>query len=163
MGEGMLVYHANENRKDGMTIEQNAEWLENNKLNACHWFTVNDLMHLHRGGRVSKTSAIFGALLGIKPVLHVDNEGRLKLVSKVRGREASMDALISKLKELATGDISKQMVFISHGDCLEDAQQLESKLRHIGVKNVIISHVGAVIGSHSGPGTLALFFMGQQR
>ena len=163
MGEGMLVYHADENRKAAMSIDQNAEWLENNKLNVCHWFTVNDLMHLHRGGRVSKTSAIFGALLGIKPVLHVDNEGRLKLVSKVRGREASMDALISKLKETATGDISKEMVFISHGDCLEDAHQLESKLRQLGVKNVIVSDVGAVIGSHSGPGTLSLFFMGHQR
>lgn len=163
MGEGMLLYHADENRKTGMTIDKNAEWVENNKLNVCHWFTVDDLMHLHRGGRVSKTSAIFGALLGIKPVLHVDNEGRLKLVSKVRGREASMDALVSKLKETATGDISKEMVFISHGDCLDDARLLENKLKQAGVKKLIISDVGAVIGSHSGPGTIAMFFMGQQR
>lgn len=164
MGEGLLVYYADQNRKSGMTIEENAAWLENHKLNICHWFTVNDLMHLHRGGRVSKTSAIFGSLLGIKPVLHVDNQGLLKLVSKARGREASIDALVSKLIETANDDISSQTVFVSHGDCLDEAEHLADKLRKkAGIKNIIISYVGAVIGSHAGPGTLALFFVGGGR
>lgn len=164
MGEGLLTYYADQNRKSGMSIEDNAAWLEEHKLNVCHWFTVDDLMHLHRGGRLSKTSAIFGSLLGIKPVLHVDNQGSLKLVSKARGREASMDMLISKLKETANDDIASQTVFISHGDCLKEAEQLADRLRKaIGIKDIIISDIGAVIGSHSGPGTIALFFMGSQR
>ncbi|MDD2362685.1 MAG: DegV family protein [Oscillospiraceae bacterium] len=164
MGEGLLVHYAMENRKNGMSIQENAAWLEENKLHLCHWFTVNDLMHLHRGGRVSKASAIFGSLLGIKPVLHVDNEGHLILVSKSRGRVASIDALVSKLKETANDDIAEQAVFISHGDCLDDAKLLEEKIRSaVGTSKFMISNVGAVIGSHSGPGTLALFFMGKQR
>lgn len=164
MGEGLLVYYVEENRKAGMTLEENAAWLENNKLHLCHWFTVNDLMHLHRGGRVSKTSAIVGSLLGIKPVLHVDNDGHLILVSKARGRGASIDSLVNRLKETANQDIADQMVFISHGDCLEEARLLEEKLRSaVGIKRFMISDIGAVIGSHSGPGTLSLFFMGKQR
>ena len=164
MGEGLLVNYAIENRKNGMSIRENADWLEENKLHLCHWFTVDDLMHLHRGGRVSKASAIFGSLLGIKPVLHVDNEGHLILVSKSRGRAASIDALVNKLKETANDDITDQIVFISHGDCLEDAELLAEKIRNtVGTSRFIISNVGAVIGSHSGPGTLALFFMGKQR
>ena len=164
MGEGLLVNYAIENRKNGMSIRENADWLEENKLHLCHWFTVDDLMHLHRGGRVSKASAIFGSLLGIKPVLHVDNEGHLILVSKSRGRAASIDALVNKLKETANDDITDQIVFISHGDCLEDAELLEEKIRNtVGTSRFIISNVGAVIGSHSGPGTLALFFLGKQR
>ncbi|MDD2418068.1 MAG: DegV family protein [Oscillospiraceae bacterium] len=164
MGEGLLVNYAIENRKNGMSIRENADWLEENKLHLCHWFTVDDLMHLHRGGRVSKASAIFGSLLGIKPVLHVDNEGHLILVSKSRGRAASIDALVNKLKETANDDITDQIVFISHGDCLEDAELLAEKIRNtVGTSRFIISNVGAVIGSHSGPGTLALFFLGKQR
>lgn len=164
LGEGLLTYYADENRKAGMSLEENAEWLESHKLHLCHWFTVDDLMHLHRGGRVSKTSAIVGTLLGIKPVLHVDNEGHLILMSKARGRTGSIDALIDKLKTTANEDIKDQMVFISHGDCLEDAQLLADKLRKsVGIQKFILSDIGAVIGSHSGPGTLALFFMGNQR
>ncbi|MDD4546397.1 MAG: DegV family protein [Oscillospiraceae bacterium] len=164
MGEGLLVNYAIENRKNGMSIRENADWLEENKLHLCHWFTVDDLMHLHRGGRVSKASAIFGSLLGIKPVLHVDNEGHLILVSKSRGRAASIDALVNKLKETANDDITDQIVFISHGDCLDDAELLAEKIRNtVGTSRFIISNVGAVIGSHSGPGTLALFFLGKQR
>lgn len=116
MGEGLLVYYADENRKAGMSLDDNAKWLEENKLHLCHWFTVDDLMHLHRGGRVSKTSAVFGSLLGIKPVLHVDDEGHLILMSKVRGRDASLKALVGKMKETALSNVRDQMVFISHGD-----------------------------------------------
>ena len=164
MGEGLLVYYADENRKKGMSLEDNAAWLEENKLHLCHWFTVDDLMFLHRGGRVNKASAVFGSLLGIKPVLHVDDEGHLILVSKARGRVGSIDALVQRLKESANPDIRDQMVYISHGDCLDDAQLLADKLRKaVGIKNIVISDIGAVIGSHSGPGTLALFFMGKQR
>lgn len=164
MGEGLLTYYADENLKAGLTIEDNAAWIESHKLQLCHWFTVNDLMHLHRGGRVSKASAIVGSLLNIKPVLHVDNEGHLKLVSKCRGRAASLDALVQKLKETAHADIAEQMVFISHGDCLEDAEKLADKLRReAGVTKIQIHYVGAVIGTHSGPGTIALFFLGSER
>ncbi|HCA28983.1 MAG TPA: fatty acid-binding protein DegV, partial [Ruminococcaceae bacterium] len=157
MGEGLLTYYADKNRQSGMSLEDNAAWLENNKLHLCHWFTVNDLMHLHRGGRVSKTSAIMGSILGIKPVLHVDDEGHLILMSKVRGRGAAIDALVNKLKETANENIADQMIFISHGDCLDEANLLADKLRNtVGVKNIMISDIGAVIGSHSGPGTIAM-------
>ena len=164
LGEGLLVWYADENRRSGMTLEENAAWLEKNKLHLCHWFTVDDLMHLHRGGRVSKTSAIFGSLLGIKPVLHVDDDGHLILVSKVRGRQGSMQALIDKMKETASPDITTQTIFISHGDCTEDAEKLAEMIRkQTGARVEIIHYVGTVIGSHSGPGTLALFFLGTHR
>lgn len=164
MGEGLLVYYADENRKAGMSIDENAKWLEENKLHLCHWFTVDDLMHLHRGGRVSKTSAVFGSLLGIKPVLHVDNEGHLILMSKVRGRDASLKALAAKMKETALPNAKDQMVFISHGDAQEDAEKTAQYVREaLGVQKFLIHNIGAVIGSHSGPGTVALFFMGTYR
>ena len=164
MGEGLLTFYADENRKAGMTLQENAEWLESNKLHLCHWFTVDDLMFLHRGGRVNKASAIFGSLLGIKPVLHVDDEGHLILVSKARGRVGSIDALVQRMKESANDDIKEQTVFISHGDCQDEAELLADKVRKtMGVEKIVISNIGAVIGSHSGPGTIALFFMGKQR
>ena len=164
MGEGLLLYYAVEHRKAGMTLEENAKWLEENKLHLCHWFTVDDLMHLHRGGRVSKTSAVFGSLLGIKPVLHVDDEGHLILMSKSRGRVASMEALAAKMKETVHADVADQMIFISHGDCLEDAQKLaEIVKKTTGATKIQIHEIGTVIGSHSGPGTLALFFLGSHR
>ena len=164
MGEGLLVFYADENRKAGMSLQENAEWLENNKLHLCHWFTVDDLMFLHRGGRVNKASAIFGSLLGSKPVLHVDDEGHLILVSKARGRVGSIDALVQRLKESANDDIREQTVFISHGDCLDEAELLADKLRKsVGIEKIVISDIGAVIGSQSGPGTIAVFFMGKQR
>lgn len=164
MGEGLLVYYAVENLKSGMSLEDNARWLEDNKLHLCHWFTVNDLMHLHRGGRVSKTSAVFGSMLSIKPVLHVDDEGHLILVSKSRGRQASLQALADRMKTTVFDNVKEQMIFISHGDCLEDAEKLADILRKtLGVTKIMIHNIGAVIGSHSGPGTVALFFLGSQR
>ena len=164
MGESLLVYYADENRKAGMSLDDNAKWLEENKLHLCHWFTVDDLMHLHRGGRVSKTSAVFGSLLGIKPVLHVDDEGHLILMSKVRGRDASLKALVGKMKETALSNVRDQMVFISHGDAKEDAEKTAQYVKdQLGVQKVMIHNIGTVIGSHSGPGTIALFFMGTHR
>ena len=164
LGEGLLVYYADENRKKGMSLEENARWLEENKLHLCHWFTVDDLMFLHRGGRVSKTSAVLGSLLGIKPVLHVDDEGHLIMMSKVRGRQAAIQALVKKMKETAIGDVKEQTIFICHGDCMEDAKKLEELVRsEMGCRTFLIGYTGTVIGSHSGPGTLALFFLGSHR
>lgn len=164
MGEGLLVYYADENRRAGMSIEDNEKWLLDNRLHLCHWFTVDDLMHLHRGGRVSKASAIIGSMVGIKPVLHVDDDGHLILMSKSRGRQSSLQALVNKMKETAIGDVSEQMVFISHGDCQADAEKVADLLRQtLGVHKFMIHTIGAVIGSHSGPGTVALFFLGDHR
>jgi len=163
MGQGLLVWYACKKRDEGMSIEALTAWCEDHKLNLCHWFTVDDLMYLKRGGRVSAATALLGTMLQIKPVLHVDNEGHLINVSKTRGRKASIDALAKKVTELALPGENETM-FISHGDCIDDAKYLESLLKEKhGVKNVIISYVGAVIGSHSGPGTVALFFLGKNR
>jgi len=146
-----------------MSLEELAQWCEDNKLNLCHWFTVDDLMYLKRGGRVSAATALLGTVLNIKPILHVDNEGHLISVGKVRGRKASIEALAKKITELALPGKNDTM-FISHGDCAEDAQTLANILKEkYGVKEVVIGYVGAVIGSHSGPGTLALFFLGKHR
>ena len=146
-----------------MSLDELAEWCENNKLNLCHWFTVDDLMYLKRGGRISAATALLGTVLNIKPVLHVDNEGHLISVSKARGRKASIDALAKKVAETALPG-ENDVMFISHGDCVEDAQTLANILKEKhGVKEVVIGYVGAVIGSHSGPGTLALFFLGSHR
>ena len=137
--------------------------MEDTKLHVCQWFTVDDLMYLKRGGRVSAATALVGTMLGIKPVLHVDEEGRLINVGKVRGRKASIDALVEKMQQLGLPGQNKK-VFICHGDCLEDAQRLEALLKEkCGVEEAFIGYTGAVIGSHSGPGTLALFFLGSKR
>ena len=163
LGQGLLVWYACKKRDEGMDLDALADWVENNKLNLCHWFTVDDLMFLKRGGRVSAATALVGTMLQIKPVLHVDNEGHLINVGKARGRKASIEALAKKLAETGLPG-ENDTVFISHGDCLEDAQTLERIVKEkYGVKNVFIYYVGAVIGSHSGPGTLAFFFLGNQR
>lgn len=163
LGEGLLVRYACKKRDEGATLEETAQWLEDNKLHLCHWFTVDDLMYLKRGGRVSATTALVGTMLKIKPVMHMDNAGHLINMAKARGRKASIEALANKVAELGEGYDNSTM-FICHGDCLEDAQYLEKLLREkYDVKEVLIGYTGAVIGSHSGPGTLALFFMGKER
>lgn len=163
MGQGLLVYYACKKRDEGLSLEELADWCESKKLNLCHWFTVDDLMYLKRGGRVSAATALVGTMLQIKPVMHVDDEGHLVKVGTARGRKASIDALAKKLGETGLPG-ENDTVFISHGDCREDAEYLASKLKaDCGVKEVIIYYVGAVIGSHSGPGTLALFFWGNKR
>ncbi len=161
MGQGLLVYFAAQKKKAGASIEEVHKYVEDNKMNMCHWFTVDDLNHLKRGGRVSAVAAAFGTMLSIKPVMHVDNEGKLTVVEKVRGRKASINGLVKMLKERIT---DKSIAFISHGDCLLEAELLASKIKEeAGVEKVEISYVGPVIGTHSGPGTLALFFMGTER
>lgn len=163
MGQGLLVWYACRKRNAGMTLDELAAWCEEHKSRICHWFTVDDLMYLKRGGRVSAATALLGTMLQIKPVLHVDDEGHLINVSKARGRKAAIQELAKKLTELGLPG-ENDTVFISHGDCIEDACYLERLLKErCGVKNVIISYVGAVIGSHAGPGTLALFFLGTHR
>ena len=163
LGQGLLVWYACRKRDEGMTLEQLHSWVEENKLHVCHWFTVDDLMYLKRGGRVSATTALVGTMLQIKPVLHMDDEGHLIKVGTVRGRKASLAALADKLIETAE-DPENGTFFISHGDCAEDAQTLCDMIAARGGNNVeIITHVGTVIGAHSGPGTMALFFVAKQR
>ena len=163
LGQGLLVYLAAKMRLDGKSIEEVRDFLENSKLNLCHWFTVDDLFFLKRGGRVGAATAVVGTMLGIKPVMHVDNEGKLVKVTTARGRRASIDALAAKVGETGI-DPAEQTMFICHGDCVEDAEYLAAKLKSdYGVKEVIIGYTGVVIGSHSGPGTLALFFLGTER
>lgn len=163
LGQGLLVWYACKKHDEGMGFEELGQWLEDNKLNLCHWFTVDDLMFLKRGGRVSAATALVGTMLQIKPVMHVDDEGHLINVSKARGRRASIEALAKKLGETGLPG-ENDTVFICHGDCLEDAKTLEKIVKEqYGVKNVFIYYTGAVIGSHSGPGTLALFFLGSKR
>ncbi len=163
MGQGLLVWYACRKRDEGLSLEELRDWVEANKLHLCHWFTVDDLMYLKRGGRISAATAVVGTMLQIKPVLHVDDEGHLVNVAKARGRRASIEALAKKAAELGS-HYDNSTMFISHGDCLDDAQYLAGILKErYGVKEVRISYVGAVIGSHSGPGTLALFFLGDHR
>jgi DegV family protein with EDD domain len=146
-----------------MDLDTLTKWVEDHRLNLCHWFTVDDLMYLKRGGRVSAATALVGTVLKIKPVLHVDDEGHLISKAKVRGRKASVDMLFDKAKELALPG-KNPVMFICHGDCIEDAKYLESRVKEeLGVQEVLIGYTGAVIGSHSGPGTLALFFLGEHR
>lgn len=163
LGQGLLVRYACDRRDAGMTLEEVYSWVAENKLHLCHWFTVDDLMYLKRGGRISAATALVGTMLSVKPVLHVDNEGHLVSVGKARGRKASIQALAGKVGELAAG-YDNRIMYISHGDCREDAEYLAEILKEkYGVQEVYINYVGAVIGSHSGPGTLALFFLGDHR
>ena len=163
MGQGLLLWHTCKQRDAGLSLEELTAWCEDNKLHLCHWFTVDDLMYLKRGGRVSAATALVGTMLQIKPVMHVDNEGHLVKVSTARGRKGSLDALVKKFAETALPGVN-DTIFISHGDCKEDAEYVANKLKaEYGVKEVIIYYVGAVIGSHSGPGTVALFFLGENR
>ena len=163
VGHGLIVWNAAKLRAEGKTIEEVYAWVEENMLHVCHWVTVNDLMHLKRGGRLNAATAVVGSMLKIKPIIHVDNEGKLINVAKARGRKASIDALAKKVGELGSG-YDNSTCFISHGDCIEDAQYLEKLLKEkYGVKEVVIGYVGAVIGSHAGPGVLALFFLGEHK
>ncbi|HWS44023.1 MAG TPA: DegV family protein, partial [Pseudoflavonifractor sp.] len=163
LGQGLLVWHVVQQKRAGKSIEEARDWAEANKLNLCHWFTVDDLHFLKRGGRVSAATAVVGTMLHIKPVLHVDDEGHLISMSKARGRAASLTALVDEMEKTAI-DPANQTVFISHGDCLKEAQTVAEEVkRRFGVKTVVINFVGPVIGAHSGPGTMALFFLGTKR
>lgn len=161
LGQGLLVYLACKKRDAGMPMGELAAWLEENKRNLCHWVTVDDLSHLKRGGRIGAATAIVGAMLNIKPIIHVDDEGHLISSAKTRGRRAAVEYLANKCRETVT---DPETVFIGHGDCPKDAAQLEALLRETcGVKNVITGYIGPVIGAHTGPGVLVVFFLGSHR
>ncbi len=163
LGEGLIIYLAVQEKRKGKNIEEVRDWVEANKLHLCHWFTVDDLNHLKRGGRVSGATALIGTMLNIKPILHVDDEGHLINVGKTRGRRASLTALVDHMEETAVNP-DEQTVFISHGDTLEDANFVAEEIRRrFGTKNIVINYVGPVVGAHSGPGTIALFFLGTHR
>ena len=163
LGQGLLVWYAANLKKQGKTMEEVRDWTEEHKLNLCHWFTVDDLHFLKRGGRISAATAVLGTMLSIKPVMHVDNEGHLIKVGTARGRNASLKALVDHMEQTVL-DLKDQAIFISHGDCLADAQKVADDVKaRFGVESIIINYVGPVIGAHSGPGTVALFFMGSER
>lgn len=163
MGQGLLVYYAAKQREEGKTIDHVKDWILNKRLNLCHWFTVDDLFFLKKGGRISATTAILGTALSVKPIMHVDNEGRLVAVGKARGRKNSLQELVKKMEKSCIKP-EEQIVFIAHGDCLEDAEFVEQLVRQrLNVKDVLIHYVDPVIGAHSGPGTIALFYLGTNR
>lgn len=162
-GMGLLLYLTVQKKNEGASIEQAAQFAYDNRLNLCHWFTVDDLVYLKRGGRVSPTVAFVGGLLGIKPIMHMDNDGKLINMFKARGRKAAIQAIADKYGELSITP-NKGTVFISHGDCIDDAKALADVVKNTyGVEVKIFADIGPVIGAHSGPGTLALFFLGKER
>ena len=165
LGQGMIVYLAQQQKEEGKSIDEVAQGVKDHRLNVVHAFTVDDLNHLYRGGRVSKTTAVVGGVLNIKPVLHVDNEGKLIPVGKVRGRKKSLLALVDMMdQKLGSYKDSCDTIFVSHGDCIEDAQFVIDKIKEkYPIKTVLVNYVGATIGAHSGPGTVALFFLGDER
>ena len=162
-GQGLLLRLALDKKEAGATLEDVAAYLEENKLHLCHEFTVDDLVYLKRGGRVSPTVALIGTMLSIKPVMHVDDEGHLVKVSQVRGRKAALKAMVDKYSENAL-DPENGMIYICQADCMDDANRIEEmiKARHNNNVNLIV-YTGSVIGAHSGPGTLALFYLGKKR
>ena len=163
LGQGMYVYLCAQQKRAGKTVDEVRDYAEEIKQKICHWFTVDDLNHLKRGGRISAATALFGTMLTIKPVLHVDSEGRLVSVSKSRGRKASLLALVDQMEKTAV-DPKNQTVFISHGDCEADAQFVADEIRkRFGTEHIEINYVGPVIGNHAGPGVVALFFLGTER
>ena len=165
LGQGLLVYLVQEKKEQGGTLESVAKWAEENKLRMVHLFTVNDLNHLYRGGRVSRTTAVVGSMLNIKPVLHVDNDGKLTAIGKVRGRKKSLQELVKLMDEkIGSYHDTCHTIFISHGDCEEDANYVAEKVKEkYQINTIIMNQVGATIGAHSGPGTMALFFVGDER
>lgn len=165
LGEGFLVHKAIGLKEEGKNIDEVANWIIKNQLSICHMFTVNDLFHLHRGGRVSRAAAVIGSLINVKPVLHVNDEGQLIPLNNIRGRKKSLVALVDEMEaRLINYDLKNDMVFISHGDCIEDAEYVAKLVKErFGIEKTLINSIGPTIGTHSGPGTVALFFMGNKR
>lgn len=165
MGEGILLYHTLKQKDAGKTIEETAQWIEENKLHVIHNVTVDDLEHLHRGGRLSKASAVIGSIVKIKPIIVMDNEGKLSVIAKERGRKKAMNKIVDMAVEQSKGwENQNDIVMITHGDCLEDAEALAEIVRKkMGVENVFINNIGTVIGGHTGPGVLAVFCLGEKR
>lgn len=163
MGQGLFVYYVNKHKQEGMSLDELAKWAMDNRLRVAHYFTADDLMHLHRGGRVSKASAIAGTMLGIKPLMYVDNEGRLIPIAKLRGKKQLFTTLVDRM-EKAVGNTKGDYFMVSHADCVEDAKFVaELVTKRFGIKNHMINYIGPVIGSHTGIGTIALFLMADHR
>ncbi|MBE6776922.1 MAG: DegV family protein [Ruminococcaceae bacterium] len=163
MGQGLLVHYAVKLKNEGKTLQEVAEWAENNKLNICHTFTLDDLFFLKRGGRLSGTSAVVGSLMNIKPLMHVADDGKLYVTGKARGRKAAINHLIDSVGEKGI-DVENQDIYIVHGDCEDEAKIIgEAVKEKYNVKNVIYNCLDPVIASHAGPGTLAIFFVGKER
>ena len=163
MGEAMLLYYALKQKEAGKTIEEVAQWVEENKLHVCHNVTVDDLFHLHRGGRVSQTAAVLGTMVKVKPIIHMDDNGALKVIGKERGRKKSLHKIVDMAVERSEG-WDNEIIMITHGDCLEDAEYVAKLVREkMGVENVFIHNIVTVIGSHTGPGVVATFCMGNKR
>jgi len=163
LGQGLLVYHAAQKKAEGKTIDEVRDWVLENRLNMCHWFTCDDLFFLKRGGRISGTAAVFGSLLQVKPVMHVDNDGKLAVVEKARGRKQSLQALVKHMEQTVVNP-EEQMIYIAHGDCEEEAEYLRRLvLETFSVKGTLVHCIDPVIGAHSGPGTMALFYLGKTR
>lgn len=165
LGEGLFVHKAVTLKEAGKSLDETVTWLEKNKEHLVMNFTVDDLFHLHRGGRLSKTAAIVGTMINLKPVLHVDNEGHLVMLSKVRGRKKSLISLVDCMeKQIGSWKDKNDIIFIGHGDCEEDARFVADLIKQrLGFETFLIDYIGPTIGAHSGPGTVALFYMGDYR
>lgn len=163
MGEALLLYYVLKRKAEGMTIEEAAGWAEENKLHVCHNVTIDDLYHLQRGGRISKTEAVLGSIVQIKPMIHMDQEGELKVIGKERGRKRSLQKIVDRAAEQFKG-WENDIVMITHGDCVTDAQYVAELVKEkLGIENILIHNIGTVIGSHTGPGVVAVFCMGSCR
>ena len=163
LGEVLLLHKALQQKAAGKTVDEVAQWVEENKLHICHNVTVDDLNHLHRGGRVSKTTAMIGTLVQIKPIIHMDNEGKLQVIGKERGRKKSLNKIVDMAVEQAKG-WDNDIIMITHGDCIDDAEYTARLVREkMGIDNILINNIGTVIGSHTGPGVVAVFCMGSKR
>lgn len=163
LGEGLLLHKALQQKAMGKTIDETAQWVEENKLHICHNVTVDDLNHLHRGGRVSKTTAVLGTLVQIKPIIHMDDNGKLQVIGKERGRKKSLNKIVDMAVEQSKG-WDNDIIMITHGDCIEDAEYVAKLVREkMGIDNILINNIGTVIGSHTGPGVVAVFCMGNKR
>ena len=163
LGQGLFVHLAAKQRLEGKTIDEVYEWAKDERFHLCHWFTVDDLFFLKRGGRVNAATAVMGTMLSIKPILHVDFKGKLINVSKARGRKAALDTLVENMKKTIVSP-ETQVTYICHGDCIEDAEYVAKKMKdELGIPEVIIGYTGPVIAAHSGPGTLAVFYLGTER
>lgn len=163
LGEALLLYKALQQKEKGMNIDELSGWVEENKLHVCHNVTVDDLNHLHRGGRVSKTTAVLGTLVQIKPIIHMDDNGKLQVIGKERGRKKSLNKIVDMAVEQSKG-WDNDIIMITHGDCIDDAEYVAKLVREkMGIDNILINNIGTVIGSHTGPGVVAVFCMGNKR
>ena len=163
LGEALLLYKTLKQKESGKTLEETAKWVEENKLHICHNVTVDDLNHLHRGGRVSKATAVLGTMVQIKPIIHMDNNGALQVIGKERGRKKALNKIVDMAVKQAEG-WDNDIIMITHGDCIEDAEYVASLVRQkMGIDNILINNIGTVIGSHTGPGVVAVFCMGNER